>query len=146
MIDQNRFEECVFALCEVYGKPAPSPQWVKITKSILDGEGVDTKEFESCVFKLMKTKSSKDVFNLPSPADFLEIVGKKNKTIEETAKQRAQQAVSEANRMRFAPLLVIDCPISQWVIQNSFGGVSAFCWELDASNEKATKPEWVAKR
>lgn len=147
MLDNKRFEECVFALCEVYGKEAPSASWLKITKACMDSEGVATKEFEAGVFQLMKTKSSKDVFNLPSPADFLEVIGKKPKSIETIAQEKAQEAMSTADRMRIAPLVQYDCPITNWVIQNSFDGVASFCWKLDKTNpNREADTVWMKKR
>jgi len=83
---------------------------------------------------------------LPSVGDFLSILDLKPKTLEQIATEQAQECISNADRMRWQHFVQYDDPVTNWVLQNSFGGVSVFCWSLASDNEKKTDTVWVKKR
>lgn len=109
-------------------------------------KGVTDDMFVSAVDTFMDKTEGNNFNKLPSRGDFLAILGMTPKTIEQIAEEQAQECISKAPRMRHWHFVQYDDPVTNWVLQNAFGGVSAFAWSIADDNENKKDSVWVKKR
>lgn len=114
--------------------------------SRLTKNGVTAEMFKQAIAKFIDKTSGSNYNKLPSVGDLLDVLGMKPKELEQIAQEKAQEAMQYVPQMRFRALVQYDCPISNWVIQNTFEGVAKFCWLFDSTNQSRPESVWVKKR
>lgn len=112
----------------------------------MESEGVTTEEFEQGCFDLMKRKSSKEVFNLPSPADFLEVIGKKPKTTEQLAREQCDLVFSMIEKLDRQQQFIFPDKVTNYVLMTYPQGVDNFIWDNCKRNEAREDLTWRRKR
>lgn len=120
--------------------------WCVLVYDDLSDEPLNDESFKTALKKLRKSTEGNMFNKLPSTGDILKHLDLKPKSIKQMACEQAQLAIQEADRMRFQRFVQFSCPVTNWVVQNAFGGVSQFCWQLDKTNEKRPEMIWVKNK
>ena len=150
-MDKQLINDTMAGLAENFNFQYKTSYLIILMKT-LENQGIDAIDFTQVITKLITntTKPEWDKkygFNgKPAIADWLEMVGKKGKTLTDE-----QQVIIEVEKMlegvravQFGGGVLFDNPITNATIE-SYGGISKLSWDLNQDNNNKQQETWVRK-
>lgn len=122
--------------------------YCRMAYPILAKHGVTDDALRGATIGIIEKTTKNNFRALPCVGDLLEALGLAPKSEKELAESQAEVVLEEIGKFHTVPQykIMFDDQVTNYVIQNTFGGMSAISWELNQFNENKSKPEWVKKR
>lgn len=109
--------------------------------------GLSNEEFDVAV-DTFRFKTSGSNFNkLPHIGDFVELLGLKPKSLEDTAKAQSELVFSRIQDMKYRDMVLFADPVTNYTIEKTFGGLGKFTFDYggDMYNLEPKDPVWGKK-
>lgn len=149
MIDKNVMLTSVKALCAAFSLNRTEQQikdYCSVVYKVLESEGVTDKEFGDAMMYFMKTTEATSFKSLPSPADFLKLMNKTPRSIEQIAEEQYLNVVSTLNTARFNTWVMYDHPVTNYTVQKLYGSPRRIYWRyFDTTNPSKENDAFLKK-
>jgi hypothetical protein len=143
--EKIHLQKCLVSIATVWGLEEPTPQYMAITYKVLKQHGMTAEMISNATGKIIASYNGYDKNKLPSPADFLRACGI-GQDVETKAKRQWEEIVCRKPVITSSLKVAFSDPVTAWVIEKRFGGLSAFKNKWLHKGHESYQPEHFLKK